>query len=282
MSNPERQCATCGSVLTPKPYELKRMHHFKKRATCGLACDKERRRRLMLQKRPLYGRYRRIIDNGRQWQFSRFLMEKHLGRKLLPTEHVHHVNHDSLDDRIENYEVIDGAQHISRHKSKHPRTQPCVICGQIFTPRPTKRMRAQACGRECETKLRSQRKRQHDVTRITETLAADLVTSVSSRLTGTPPPSTDRPRFVPDGRYRKMLTWVRKARKEYVCSSCMETIRCGAVYRYTKLISSAQDATFEFHRHCRNCAERLDALRHEDQSARIDWRRACLLVEVGP
>lgn len=88
--------------------------------------------------RPSYGwvdsGYRHISTPDRgEIEEHRYIMEKHLGRILETDECVHHKNHDKLDNRLENLEVIDRAAHTSLHQNEGGERRP-AICPECSTP----------------------------------------------------------------------------------------------------------------------------------------------------
>jgi len=56
-------------------------------------------------------RYKTMTINGKSVRIHRHLMETHLGRKLNSQEHVHHINGDPFDNRLENLMVLWNGDH---------------------------------------------------------------------------------------------------------------------------------------------------------------------------
>jgi len=52
----------------------------------------------------------------------RYIMEKHIGRKLLRTEIIHHINENPLDNRIENLKIVSRGEHTVIHNTNKDRT----------------------------------------------------------------------------------------------------------------------------------------------------------------
>lgn len=62
----------------------------------------------------------RVWNNGKPIRIrrARWIMEQHIGRPLLKTEVVHHINDIKTDDRIENLKILEHGKHTSHHNKK--------------------------------------------------------------------------------------------------------------------------------------------------------------------
>jgi hypothetical protein len=113
----EHQCANCG---------IKSLRFGKKVKYCTQLCANQTIKK--------FGRDHKRWNNGeahcssgyimvlvsrtpRKYIFQhRLIMQEYLGRELLLSEVVHHINHNKSDNRLENLQVLSRSEHILLHK----------------------------------------------------------------------------------------------------------------------------------------------------------------------
>lgn len=109
-----RTCIKCSKQFWASPsYDT---HHkrkdgaFSKRQYCSLPCYRN-----VGQKFVSHDGYYIVNTPKGQMKEHRWLIEQHLGRDLLSSEIVHHINWDKLDNRIENLQILSRAEHNRIH-----------------------------------------------------------------------------------------------------------------------------------------------------------------------
>lgn len=61
--------------------------------------------------------YYRVWVDGVYVKEHRLVMEKHLGRRLLKSEHIHHIDGNTLNNNVDNLLIMDRAEHVKMHMS---------------------------------------------------------------------------------------------------------------------------------------------------------------------
>lgn len=128
-----KECLVCGKEFKISPF------YIKKRKYCSRECmnksieyRKKKSKSLMRDKhfrwkggRGVSNRHILILSPNHPYKNKdnyvyehRLVMEKHLGRYLFPAEVVHHVNKDTLDNRIENLMLFSNQAEHNKHHAK--------------------------------------------------------------------------------------------------------------------------------------------------------------------
>jgi hypothetical protein len=115
MKKRDRTGATIECLTCKQPFRVA-THRAKTAKFCSRSClakvhlEKFKDFRFQPTNKPKH-KYKTLMVNGKQVREHRYVMEQHLQRKLESWEHVHHINGDSLDNRLENLAVLSNADH---------------------------------------------------------------------------------------------------------------------------------------------------------------------------
>ena len=103
-------CECCGATYYVPPYRAGKAKYCSRSCLAKVHLNQFSHLRFQPTNKPKHT-YKTITVNGKQVRVHRYVMEQHLGRKLASWEHVHHINGDSHDNRLENLAVLSNATH---------------------------------------------------------------------------------------------------------------------------------------------------------------------------
>ena len=106
-----RKCKQCGKEFTTNPSYLKR------RENAGIFCNRECWKKSVSASPGWIDKqgYRCIHRNGRRIREHRFVVEQDLGRVLEPTEHIHHIDGNKLNNELNNLYLTNNSEHRLIH-----------------------------------------------------------------------------------------------------------------------------------------------------------------------
>lgn len=106
----EKVCAGCGK-------KFKHSARHKDRKYCSYECFSEHKRNDPPNRTEGKSGYIYVwMTDGSGIPEHRYVMEEYLGRELLSTEHVHHIDFDRTNNKIENLMIVSRGEHSKLHR----------------------------------------------------------------------------------------------------------------------------------------------------------------------
>jgi uncharacterized C2H2 Zn-finger protein len=118
--------------------------------------------------------------------YARYLMSVYLGRFLMKHEHVDHIDHNRMNDYIENLQILSQKENSKKEAIRKGRQRAkimCPICDKIFSIRkgnsqavPSLKGKISCCGKRCSNILKKMKLSEYERNKISEKSLLEIYT----------------------------------------------------------------------------------------------------------